>query len=102
MLVTLYEEPEKPNDALDFLKQHLHGGSPETSDVEALRLENAELKQKNDALQEEVNELKTKVDVTFMAIISLKNFCQICDTVWYDNCPNPWHIFAFTACRIWE
>ncbi|EDV20521.1 C-Myc-binding protein [Trichoplax sp. H2] len=61
VLVTLYEEPEKPNDALDFLKQHLHGGPPETSDVEALRLENAELKQKNNALQEEVNELKSKL-----------------------------------------
>ena len=39
ILVVLYEEPEKPINALDFLKQHLHGGPPESSDVEALRLE---------------------------------------------------------------
>merc|ERR1711893_69975 len=46
VLVGLYEEPEKPNNALDFLKQHIGSGGPESADVEALKLEVSELKQK--------------------------------------------------------
>ncbi|KAK6170768.1 c-Myc-binding protein [Patella vulgata] len=61
VLVGLYEEPEKPNNALDFLRQHLGATSPETADVEALKLEVTELRQKNEQLQEEVNDLKAKV-----------------------------------------
>lgn len=60
VLVALYEEPEKPNNALDFLKQHLCVAGPETADVETLRLELAELKQKYEALQEEFKEYKSK------------------------------------------
>lgn len=61
VLVGLYEEPEKPNNALDFLKQHLGASGPETADVEALKLENTELRQKIEQLTEENNELKTKM-----------------------------------------
>ncbi|XP_069478775.1 C-Myc-binding protein [Ambystoma mexicanum] len=60
VLVALYEEPEKPNSALDFLKQHLCAAGPETADVETLRLELAELKQKYEALQEEFKDYKAK------------------------------------------
>jgi regulator of replication initiation timing len=42
------------------LRQHL-GAGPETADVEALRLEVTELKQKLEQLTEENNELKAKV-----------------------------------------
>ena len=49
-----------------FLKQHLHAGPPETADVEALRNEVFELKQKNEQLSMENAELKQKV--------SLRNF----------------------------
>ncbi|KAK0053571.1 C-Myc-binding protein [Biomphalaria pfeifferi] len=61
VLVVLYEEPEKPNNALDFLKQHLNVTGPDTADVEALKLEISELRQKCELLQEENNELKAKI-----------------------------------------
>lgn len=61
VLVGLYEEPEKPNNALDFLRQHLGASGPETADVEALKLEVTELRQKCEQLQEENTELRAKV-----------------------------------------
>ncbi|XP_072019153.1 c-Myc-binding protein-like [Amphiura filiformis] len=60
-LVALYEEPEKPNNALDFLKMHLGQAGPDTADVEALRLQVSELQQKVEQLQDENKELKSKV-----------------------------------------
>jgi len=61
VLVGLYEEPEKPNNALDFLKQHLGASGPETVDVETLKLEVTELRQKTEQLQEQNTELKNKL-----------------------------------------
>ncbi|KAK3096900.1 hypothetical protein FSP39_004567 [Pinctada imbricata] len=61
VLVGLYEEPEKPNNALDFLKQHLGASGPETADVEALKLEVTELRQKVESLQEENSDLRSKL-----------------------------------------
>ena len=61
VLVGLYEEPEKPNNALDFLKLNIGVGGPETADVEALKLEVTELKQKIEQLSEENVELKQKL-----------------------------------------
>ncbi|XP_062595441.1 c-Myc-binding protein-like [Saccostrea cucullata] len=61
VLVGLYEEPEKPNNALDFLKQHLGASGPETADVEALKLEVTELRQKVEQLTEENQEMKAKL-----------------------------------------
>jgi len=61
VLVGLYEEPEKPNNALDFLKQHLGASGPDTADVEALKLEVTELRQKCEQLQEQNSDLKSKL-----------------------------------------
>ncbi|XP_010114725.1 PREDICTED: C-Myc-binding protein [Chlamydotis macqueenii] len=61
VLVALYEEPEKPNSALDFLKHHLGASAPENPEVEALRLEVAEMKEKYEAVLEENKKLKTKL-----------------------------------------
>ncbi|XP_046374388.1 c-Myc-binding protein-like [Haliotis cracherodii] len=61
VLVGLYEEPEKPNNALDFLRQHIGAAGPDTADVEALKLEVSELRTKCEQLQEENNELKSKM-----------------------------------------
>jgi hypothetical protein len=61
VLVGLYEEPEKPNDPLVFLKQQLHGGLPEPVDAEMLRRENEELQRKNRELEAKVVELTAVV-----------------------------------------
>ncbi|EDO42036.1 predicted protein [Nematostella vectensis] len=61
VLVNLYEEPEKPHNALDFVKQHLHGGAPETADVDALKLEVSELRQKVEQLTAENTDLKQRL-----------------------------------------
>ncbi|XP_006631525.1 C-Myc-binding protein [Lepisosteus oculatus] len=61
VLVALYEETEKPNNALDFLRQHLGVPGPEAADVETLRLELTELRQKYDLVLEENKELKNKL-----------------------------------------
>ena len=42
MLVGLYEEPERPPNAVDYIKRYM--GAPTGVDVEALRIENEELK----------------------------------------------------------
>ncbi|KAK2185674.1 hypothetical protein NP493_226g00022 [Ridgeia piscesae] len=61
VLVGLYEEPEKPNNALDFLKQHIGATGPDTADVEALKLEVTELRQKLEQLTEDNQDLKQKL-----------------------------------------
>ncbi len=43
MLVGLYEEPEKPGNAIEFIKKCL--GAPSDTDVESLKAENEQLKQ---------------------------------------------------------
>ena len=94
MLVGLYEEPEKPRDALEypnthsqilcivysclqvtvadlfldyikisFVKQHLHGGLPETVDAEVLKKEVTELRQRNRELEEQVAQLQAAVSL---------------------------------------
>ncbi|RLV96789.1 hypothetical protein DV515_00012431 [Chloebia gouldiae] len=67
VLVALYEEPEKPDSALEypfsllFLKHHLGASAPENPEIEALRLEVAEMKEKYEAVLEENKKLKTKL-----------------------------------------
>ncbi|CAI9178726.1 unnamed protein product [Rangifer tarandus platyrhynchus] len=62
VLVALYEEPEKPNSALDsFLKHHLGAATPENPEIDLLRLELAEMKEKYEAIVEENKKLKTKL-----------------------------------------
>ncbi|KAM8767755.1 C-Myc-binding protein [Acanthopagrus schlegelii] len=61
VLVALYEETDKPNNALDFIKLHLGTTGPEPVDAEALRMELADLQQKFNLLMEENKELKNKL-----------------------------------------
>lgn len=44
-----------------FLKQHIGGAPPESADVETLKLEVSQLKEKNKELEDEVVALKEKV-----------------------------------------
>uniref|UniRef100_A0A8C5ABB5 MYC binding protein n=1 Tax=Gadus morhua TaxID=8049 RepID=A0A8C5ABB5_GADMO len=60
VLVTLYEEPDKPNNALDFIKQNLGPPVEEPADVGSLREEMAELEQKYELLLQENKELRQK------------------------------------------
>lgn len=48
VLVGLYEEPERPQNAVDYIKRYI--GAPQNIDVDALRKENMELKSKLDKL----------------------------------------------------
>ncbi|XP_048082050.1 c-Myc-binding protein-like [Ursus arctos] len=57
VLVALYEEPGKPNSALDFLKHHLEAANPENPEIGLLRLQLAEMKEKYKAIVEENKKL---------------------------------------------
>ncbi|XP_061597317.1 C-Myc-binding protein [Cololabis saira] len=61
VLVALYEEPDKPNNALDFIKLHMGAGGPEPADADALRMELTDLQQKCNLLMEENKELRTRL-----------------------------------------
>jgi len=52
ILVSLYEEPERPANAIDYLKRYL--GAPAGQNADALKRENEELKA-------EIEELKAKL-----------------------------------------
>jgi hypothetical protein len=53
VLVGLYEEPERPGQAIEYIKKHL--GAPTGIDIDELRTENEELKKKNAELQKRVD-----------------------------------------------
>jgi hypothetical protein len=53
VLVGLYEEPERPPNAVDYVKRYM--GAPTGVDVEAIRAE-------NDNLKKEVAELKSTIE----------------------------------------
>ena len=59
-LVGLYEEPEKPGNAVDFIKKCL--GAPSDTDVEELRAENEELKRTKADLQRRIEELERDLE----------------------------------------
>ncbi|XP_059205315.1 C-Myc-binding protein [Centropristis striata] len=61
VLVALYTETDKPNDALDFIKLQLCAARSEPADAEALRVELADLQQKYNLLMEENQELRNRL-----------------------------------------
>ena len=60
VLVGLYEEPEKPQNAVDFIKRSL--GAPQESDVDQLKAENEELKRNVTELQKRVDALQRELE----------------------------------------
>ena len=50
------------------MKEHLHGGPPETADIESLRNEVSDLRQKVDQLTAENSELKQRVSTRNLSI----------------------------------
>lgn len=68
-LVTLYEEPEKPTDAVAYMKKTLATGNPDSADIETLRaeiddlkLQLDEVKLRADTAEGELEKLKSKTD----------------------------------------
>lgn len=61
VLVELYEENDKPNNALDFIKLHLGAAGAEQADAEALRMELSDLQVKCTQLTEENKELRNRL-----------------------------------------
>ena len=59
-MVGLYEEPERPSNAVDYVKKYL--GAPTGVDVEELRAENEELKKRNEELQKKVDDLMAQLE----------------------------------------
>jgi len=51
VLVGLYEEPEKPNDALMYLKTHLSVAHPDQAELESMRTELQFAKHQIDSLK---------------------------------------------------
>eukprot|EP00051_Salpingoeca_urceolata_P002300 m.48953 g.48953 ORF g.48953 m.48953 type:complete len:96 (+) comp12035_c0_seq1:306-593(+) len=60
VMVGLYEEPEKPEDALKFIRKHL-GSAPSSSDAATLAEEVDRLKKANEELQAENAALKKQL-----------------------------------------
>ena len=56
VLVGLYEEPDKPNNAIDFVKKYL--GSPADLDVDKLKIEFEKVKEENIKLKKQLEETR--------------------------------------------
>ncbi|XP_039886328.1 c-Myc-binding protein-like isoform X1 [Simochromis diagramma] len=64
VLVSLYEQQEKPNNALEFVKQQLGAVGQTSEDAEALQQEVINLRQKCARLAGENKELKAKEEAS--------------------------------------
>ncbi len=62
VLVGLYEQPEKPEDALDYIRSHFQGGPVEEVDVPALKNERDELQMKLKEAEEKIKSLEQKIE----------------------------------------
>ena len=60
MLVGLYEEPERPPNAVDYIKRYM--GAPTGIDVEAMRAELEQLKIDKSGLETTVKELNERLN----------------------------------------
>merc|ERR1711981_10139 len=60
VLVGLYEEPEKPGNAIEFIKKSL--GAPSDTDVEQLKADNEELRRTKVELEKKIEDLKRDLD----------------------------------------
>mmetsp|Transcript_9631 Transcript_9631/g.17514 ORF Transcript_9631/g.17514 Transcript_9631/m.17514 type:complete len:91 (+) Transcript_9631:129-401(+) len=56
VLVGLYEEPERPPNAVDYIKRYI--GAPQNVDVDSLKRENEQLRAQLDKLSKQMEEFK--------------------------------------------
>ncbi|KAM9353778.1 c-Myc-binding protein-like [Symphorus nematophorus] len=61
VLVALYEQPERPSNALEFVKEHFCAVGLMSADTEALQQEVKDLRQRCARLEEENKDLKTRL-----------------------------------------
>lgn len=61
VLVGLYEEPEKPGNALEFVSKHINAASSGSADMAQLREENEALKREIESLKATVADLNKKI-----------------------------------------
>ena len=59
VLVGLYEEPEKPGNAIEFIKKCL--GAPSDTDVESLKAENEDLHRQKKELETRIAQLQQEL-----------------------------------------
>mmetsp|Transcript_87355 Transcript_87355/g.174780 ORF Transcript_87355/g.174780 Transcript_87355/m.174780 type:complete len:96 (+) Transcript_87355:57-344(+) len=59
VLVGLYEEPERPPNAVDYIKRYM--GAPTGVDVEAMRAENEQLRKEREELRSTIEELNGRL-----------------------------------------
>lgn len=59
VLVGLYEEPERPANAVDYIKRYM--GAPTGIDVDALRQENEALRKEREDLRATINDLNARL-----------------------------------------
>ncbi len=60
VLVGLYEEPEKPHNAVDFIKKCL--GAPSDTDIDVLQGDNEDLKRQRAELQKRIEDLNRDIE----------------------------------------
>ena len=59
-LVALYEEPEKPEDAAGYLKTNFAGHGSLVSELDAVKSENGQLKQRVETLEKDLGAVRTE------------------------------------------
>ncbi|CDW75994.1 c-myc binding [Stylonychia lemnae] len=60
VLVGLYEEPEKPSNAIEFIKKCL--GAPSDTDVEQLKADNEELRRQQHEMEKKIEALQRELE----------------------------------------
>jgi len=60
VLVGLYEEPEKPNNAIEFIKKCL--GAPSDTNVDQLKADNEELRRQKQELEKKIEALQRELE----------------------------------------
>ena len=60
-LVALYEEPEKPNNAGEFVRRFMGASGPDSAEIESLKNELLVLREKSEELEKENEHLKEKL-----------------------------------------
>jgi cell shape-determining protein MreC len=60
-LVALYEEAEKPNNAAEFVRRFMGASGPDSAEIESLKTELMNIREKTDELERENELLKDKL-----------------------------------------